>query len=101
MGECSKERGCGDDFAVGEEVIPNAVVARLGDQSPRIQRTPVEVPPVEDWVMTMWLVEWYAEVVDDPVHYLLRYSHRASASSENLPHHRHPGRFSQRTRVDK
>ena len=42
-----------NDFAMGEQVISNAVIAR-------IQRVPVEVPPVKDFVV--------AEVVDDLVH---------------------------------
>lgn len=82
-GEPLEEWGRWDDLAVGEEVISNAVVARFRDQSPRIQRIPIEVPPIERFVVTMRLVERYAKVVDDPVHYLLRHAHPASVNSEN------------------
>ena len=36
LGEGSTVRGLGDDFAVGGEVTPNAVVARFGYQRPRV-----------------------------------------------------------------
>ena len=88
MGEGLKEGGGRDNFAVGEEIGSNSVVARFGDQRPRIEGTLVEVPPVEDWIMVLRFVERCAEAIDNRVYYLLGDSHCGSGSSERTSPHK-------------
>ena len=81
MDKGSKEGGYRDDFAVGEEVKSNTVVARFGDKGPGIEDALIEVPPVEDWIMVLRFVERHTKGIDDRVDYLLRDSHRSTVGS--------------------
>jgi hypothetical protein len=67
---------------VGEEVESNSVVARFGDQRPRVQDFLVEVPPVEERIVLPRFVKRYAEVIDNRVDYLLGDSHRGPENAD-------------------
>ena len=67
---------------MGEEIVPDSVVARLGNQRPRVEDALVKVPPIEDWIVVPRYIERCAKAINNRVDYLLRDSHRRSESSE-------------------
>ena len=70
-----------------EEVTSNSVIARFGNQRPRIEDALVEIPPVEDWIVVSRFVKRRTEAIDNRVDYLLGHPHRGSGGSEHASPH--------------